>query len=697
MKKNQLRLLVCLLFATLTMNLFAMESEVVPGGSDLPNLRYLTNINGVLYFDADASLQKFDAVEDDVLLIKAGLDGIAHWGLTDASVGANVAIYFATHIDVTGEGKLWKSDGTDPGTVVVPGTTGNRITGIAHAGAGQVYFSNDNASGDPEDPATKISELFTTDGTTTTTIKAGIVGQVRGLTAIGGAGTAFFTMYVYDETTGENVYQLWKTDGTGAGTVMIKDGFNEDISYWFLADVGGVCYFPVGFEGDEVEEESTFELWKSDGTTAGTTMVKDGLEIMIDLTDVNGTLYFSTFTKKEVDDDWCEIWKSDGTADGTILVKGELDTIHSGDLAAVGSELYFADFHEDAEVPYSTIWKTDGTEIGTSIVEDKTEEVHDLVNANDVLYYAAYSLDSEVPTAQVDSKALATVVETANTSSNYIADLMVLKEVEIIIVKLAVGSVITVTPGDVSSELATEKFSKKPKVFGILVNRTKTPPKTKKGTMKVIEKVSSNNQKSTLHEMWNKKMRIYNKKDYKQKNANNQRIATSTLLASNPVVHSMMNGIFIQAKEFAGNDDPVQLDSTYMLACPEVTGVIGSYAAEGDEFTVQGTLFGSKRPKILVEYKDAKGNAKYKKCKLYKKYPKIGADGKFSTLRFSDAKEKPNKSCMKIYSPDPNDAGEEAISYSEVTVLYPKLKETDIATGYIILDNGVGLCSYLLP
>src|SRR5580704_11931564 len=64
------------------------------------------------------------------------------------------------------------------------------------------------------------------------------------------------------------------------------------------------------------------ELWKSDGTAAGTVMVKDidpGSDGSFpnSLTNVNGTLYFSA------DDgtDGFELWKSDGTAAGTVMVK----------------------------------------------------------------------------------------------------------------------------------------------------------------------------------------------------------------------------------------------------------------------------------------------------------------------------------------------------------------------------------------
>ena len=84
-----------------------------------------------------------------------------------------------------------------------------------------------------------------------------------------------------------------------------------------LTNVGGTLYFPTADR-----RRTAAELWKSDGTAAGTALVEDidpgtaRLEPR-DSTNVNGTLFFAA-------DDGitrAELWRSDGTAAGTILVK----------------------------------------------------------------------------------------------------------------------------------------------------------------------------------------------------------------------------------------------------------------------------------------------------------------------------------------------------------------------------------------
>ena len=150
--------------------------------------------------------------------------------------------------------------------------------------------------------------------------------------------------------------ELWRSDGTTAGTVALAalDPFN-------LTNVGGTLYF----NGNDGAHGA--ELWKSDGTVGGTVMVKDintgaGESFPQYLTNVNGTLYFTAIDGAHGN----ELWKSDGTAAGTALVKDIVPGPGSSnpvDLAVVNGAVEF--YVQDPALNRFELWRSDGTAAGT--------------------------------------------------------------------------------------------------------------------------------------------------------------------------------------------------------------------------------------------------------------------------------------------------------------------------------------------
>jgi ELWxxDGT repeat protein len=159
--------------------------------------------------------------------------------------------------------------------------------------------------------------------------------------------------------------ELWRTDGTAAGTRILKDicpgACHGRPSQLTLSN--GMLFFRVndGAHGDE--------LWTTDGTAAGTRLVADvtpGLSGYVQsMMDAGDALYFVT-------DDGVhgnELWRTDGTTAGTYLVK-DIEPGSGGGvqlLAFAGGRLLFGGWdHLHGLEP----WLSDGTEAGTVMLGD---------------------------------------------------------------------------------------------------------------------------------------------------------------------------------------------------------------------------------------------------------------------------------------------------------------------------------------
>jgi len=95
----------------------------------------------------------------------------------------------------------------------------------------------------------------------------------------------------------------------------------------FLRSVNGVLFFAI-----YREQSGGWQLWKSDGTPGGTLMLKDSLGLDVELAALHDRLVFSTRGG---------LWTSDGTAGGTALVKAL--PFYPNGIKSVRGGVYFSD------------------------------------------------------------------------------------------------------------------------------------------------------------------------------------------------------------------------------------------------------------------------------------------------------------------------------------------------------------------
>ncbi len=273
-------------------------------------------------------------------------------------------VIFSANDSINGN-EPWVSDGTAAGTFLLndinPGAT-NLVPNSSSSGNyinynSMVIFTANTPLG---------TSLWKTDGTTVGTVKLYqfALGSIIGSFIIHN-GNVYFQ--ANDGITGQ---ELWKTDGTAGGTNLVKDinpGISHSYAQYLCSHSDGKIYFQAdnGVNGAE--------LWVSDGTAAGTNMVLDMLttpfvssgSFPTNFYSYNGTIYFGGYDPVNK----LQLWKTDGTAAGTTLVKiiNPSDNGFPSQFNTVNGKMVFI---AEGQFGNGELWVSDGTGSGTSLLKD---------------------------------------------------------------------------------------------------------------------------------------------------------------------------------------------------------------------------------------------------------------------------------------------------------------------------------------
>jgi ELWxxDGT repeat protein len=282
---------------------------------------------------------------------------------TPAAIGQYGDLYYFYVSDADNGAQLWTTDGTSVGTRLLgsPTSSASGFVAVAYVNGSLLLRQAYSAPAAQGEPVTRY-RLISTDGTRNgTRILATNLYTLNGVALDEQA--ILSTGNVYDR-------ELWTSDGTDDGTSELADIHFEDSSQSSsnpasLTKVNDWVFFSAddGVHG--------IELWKTDGTAAGTQLVIDinpgvASSSPTNLVDIDGVLYFSATDGAS----GVELWKSDGTLGGTLLVADinpGTASSNPGKVTRAGAQYYFS---ANDGLRGTELWVTDGTALGTSLLRD---------------------------------------------------------------------------------------------------------------------------------------------------------------------------------------------------------------------------------------------------------------------------------------------------------------------------------------
>ncbi len=294
---------------------------------------------------------------------------MSNWSIGNF-VNLNNTLIFTAQLNGTGTNvELWKSDGTVGGTQLIKATGHdfNNYFTIPYQIVNNKIFYKFN-----------YDLLWVCDGTIAGTyllkdfnMSNWSIGNFTALNS-----QLIFTAQL--NGTGTNM-ELWKSDGTVSGTQLIKATGHDFNNYYTI---------PYQIINNKIFYKFNYDLlWVCDGTTAGTFLLKDfnmSNWSIGNFTELNNQLIFTAQLNGNGTN--MELWKSDGTVSGTTLIKAtghDFNNYFTIPFALVNNKIFY-------KLNYDLLWFTDGSTAGTSLLKDfnmSNWSIGNFIPYNNQLYF----------------------------------------------------------------------------------------------------------------------------------------------------------------------------------------------------------------------------------------------------------------------------------------------------------------------
>lgn len=315
----------------------------------------------------------------------------------NAFVSTNERLFFSVDDGIHGR-ELWTSDGTPAGTAIVQDLAPGLDDGFGPDNPvltiGDVLFFSAAV------PGVSGPRLWRSDGTAsgTTTVHGSV--QPASLTEF--EGQPWFIGRL-----GTGAFGLWRSDGTSEGTFQVattQERALPEVGHELRA-VGEQLFFVTGSAGETA-------LWVSNGTSGGTRKLLSGAQILprAELhSQGSGVLLFSY--RESAGQENAELWRSDGTAAGTFFLSATLDFSQGRVLAADGQAFLNIDQH---------IFRSDGSTTGSyalasnAALNDPAEDPAPWQYASSQLFYLGEGQEGRELWASDDNEGSVALVRDIN-------------------------------------------------------------------------------------------------------------------------------------------------------------------------------------------------------------------------------------------------------------------------------------------